>query len=89
MDQVIDFPDQAKSKRRRGWFKTNGLTLLFLILLFTLIYQLLSGVYQLFIYNRRLGEVEALLQEKKLFLEELEARLQTPDPTPALEIDQD
>ena len=89
MDQVIDFPDQAKSKRRRGWFKTNGLTLLFLILLFTLIYQLLSGVYQLFIYNRRLNEVEALLQGKRLYLEELETRLQRPELNPVFEIDQE
>lgn len=87
MDRVIYFPEQVKPKGWRSWFKRNWITLLLILLFFTLIYQLLSGCYQLYIYNRRLKEGETLLQEKKLFLEELETRLQRPESNPALEID--
>ena len=89
MDRLIYFPDQVKPKGRRQRFKWNGITLLCLILFFTLIYQLISGLYQLFIYNRRLNEEEALLQGKRLYLEELETRLQRPELNPVFEIDQE
>jgi hypothetical protein len=86
MDRVIYFPEQGKRKMRRSWLKRNGIPLLCLLLFCTLIYQLLSGFYQLYSYNRRLKEGETLLQEKKLYLEELERRLQRSEPDPEGEI---
>lgn len=79
MDRVIYFPDRMQPENRRKRFKWNGLTLFLLILFLVLIYQIGSGLYSVFICNRRLHKAESLLKEKQQILENLELQLRPAD----------
>ncbi len=55
-------------------FKFNLLTFLLIMFVLSLIYQIITGLYGLFLYNRRLKEGEMLLREKLSLIENLEAQ---------------
>lgn len=83
MDRVIYFPDRMPPEDKGRRFKRNALTLLLWILFLTLIFQIGSGLYNLIIYNRRLHKMEALLQEKRRMVEDLENQLRRMDLNPS------
>lgn len=75
MNRVVSFPEGVRPEKQLKRFKWNGVTLCLLILFLSLTYQILSGLYNLFIYNRRLREMELLLQDKRGLVESLERKL--------------
>lgn len=79
MDRVVYFPERMPPEDKGNRLKGNGLTLFLLILFLTLIFQIGSGLYNLFLYNRRLHEMETLLREKRQLVESLERQLRRMD----------
>ena len=75
MDRVVYFPKRMPPENRRKRFKVKGLSLFLLFLFLILIYQIGSGLYSYFIYNRRLHEAQSLLREKQQIMESLEMQL--------------
>jgi|GEM_PF-2786908 hypothetical protein len=75
MDRVVYFPKRMQTEDRRKRFKVKGLSLFLLFLFLILIYQIGSGLYRYFIYNRRLHEAQSLLKEKQQIMERLEMQL--------------
>lgn len=72
---------QESFKKRSYFFrpKFNILSFLLCILVLSLIYQIITGLYGLFLYNRRLKKGEMLLQEKLSLIEDLEVKIQGDD----------
>ena len=68
-------------------YKFNILSFFLMILVLSLIYQIIIGLYGLFSYKHRLQESEQLLREKLSLVETLEAKIQqfdswTKEPAP-------
>ncbi|HHW11881.1 MAG TPA: hypothetical protein GXX33_02590 [Firmicutes bacterium] len=75
MDRIVYFPKRVETENRRKRFKVKGLSLFLLFLFLILIYQIGSGLYSYFIYNRRLRDARFLLREKQKIMEQLERQL--------------
>ncbi|NLM37000.1 MAG: hypothetical protein GX202_02595 [Firmicutes bacterium] len=75
MNRVVYFPKRMGTENRRKRFKVKGLSLFLLLLFLILIYQIGSGLYIYFMYNRRLHNARSLLREKQKIMEQLERQL--------------
>jgi len=85
MDRVVYFPDRMQPENRRKRFKVKGLPVFLLFLFLVLLYQIGSGLYNYFVYNRRLHEAKMLLREKQQIMENLEIQLRQAESNTLVE----
>ena len=57
-------------------YKFNLLSVILLLLVLSLVYQIITGLYGLLAYKHRVDESEQLLQEKLSLVETLESKIQ-------------
>ena len=69
-------------------YKFSILSFFLLIVVLSLIYQIITGLYGLLSYKHRLRESEILIQEKRSLVEHLEVRVQQSDSWSAEPVDE-
>ncbi len=82
-------PPERKKEGRKYFFKYQiGILILLLFLLISsLIYQIITGIYGLVINTRRLRKERIVLQEKNRLIEELETKIREEDLNQLLELE--
>ncbi|NLW58738.1 MAG: hypothetical protein GX073_00085 [Firmicutes bacterium] len=85
MNRVVYFPQRVPPENRRKRFRVKGLSFILLFLFLILLYQIGSGLYSYYVYNRRLHEAQTLLREKQQIMEHLERQLRQVEFNPLVE----
>lgn len=82
-------PPERKKEGRKYFFKyqIGILVLLLFLLISSLIYQIITGVYGLVLNTRRLRKERIVLQEKNRLIEELETKIKEEDLNQLLELE--